>query len=461
MSGRRVTQEQTDDPPGLAAGMRRRWRWIVYPTLLAALAAGAFVLYATPRYTGVAMVLLDDQEGADSVAEAAARDLAVKAIERVGRAAGSELTASGEPRAQPNSREVEAFLQRLIVSPVPRSRLLRIAFEASDPKFAASGANAFAEVLVQSRSAPNSPAKPAGAWLSPKIDALRARAAAADASVEAFRAQLELLVGPSEAAAPAPQPADFNAELAAAHAAEAAAEAKAEGLRRLQAQGRLDEAPASVADDLLRRLNDQRAALKAQIAEASRTLLPLHPRMKEFAAQLAGLDAQIQSAAARTLRALDNEARLAADQAAALSAALPPPAAQASNRVAQAPDAAATSRAGDGRLRVFEAEARAAHDQLDSYLQTYREALARDAESPAPAGARIIAAAEPPSSATYPNAWRTVLMSALAAFLASSGVTAVATRLADRRGSHSVGSIPAIALTGAAVSSPEPIGGPR
>ena len=45
-----------------SAGIMRRWRWVVWPTVAALVASSAFVLLSSPRYTGVAKVLLEDQE---------------------------------------------------------------------------------------------------------------------------------------------------------------------------------------------------------------------------------------------------------------------------------------------------------------------------------------------------------------------------------------------------------------
>ena len=73
------------------------------------------------------------------------------------------------------------------------------------------------------------------------------------------------------------------------------------------------------------------------------------------------------------------------------------------------------------RLRALEMEAKGARDQLESYLQKYGEAAARDADSSAPADARIIATAEPPRTPTFPKVWQTILLATLAAFLARAG----------------------------------------
>ncbi len=422
----------------LSGGVRRRWRWIVWPTLAAAVASTAFVLVASPRYTGVAQVLLNDQEShftragkapglepaatidpdaAQSEAEAAiSTDLARQAVEKLGLASNPEFNSAinAGSGGKADQQLVDKFLSRLTASAAPRSHVLQIEFVSRDPELAARGANTVAEVLVRSRAeAKANTAKAASERLSRRIEDLRAKAADADAKVEAFRAQSGLLGGANGRTAPAQELSDLNTQLANARSAEASATAKTQLLRKLQREGRLDEAPASIVDESMRRFIEARVALQAEIADASRTLLPLHPHMKELAARLAGLDAQIRDAAARNVRALDNDAKLAADQVASLSAAL-----------AEQSRAVANGNADNARLRALETEAKAARDRLESDLQNYREAA--DADNAAPADARIIAMAEPPRLPTFPKAWRTVLLATLGTFVCSTGVAAAA-----------------------------------
>jgi polysaccharide biosynthesis transport protein len=459
-------RDQAVDLTRFGAGIRRRWRWVVWPTVVALVASSAFVLLANPRYTGVAKVLLEDQEsyftkpdkasGLDpaatidpeavqSQAEAvASSDLARKAIDRLGLATDPEFSADRDGKI--DRRVVDKFLSRLTVFPVPRSRVLEIEFVSRDPELAARGANTVAEVYLESQTeAKANAARTAGAWLSRKIDELRAKVADADAKVEAFRAQSGLLGGANGQTVPAQQLSELNAQLSNARSAEAAATAKADLLRRLEREGRLDEAPESIADESMRRFVEQRVTLMAQIAEASRTLLPLHPRMKELSAQLAGLDAQIRDAAARNVRALENDARLAGDQVTSLSAAL-----------SRQSRTVATGNVDDVRLRALEMEAKGARDQLESYLQKYGEAAARDADSGAPADARIIATAEPPRTPTFPKVWQTILLATLAAFLVSGGVAAAATLAADEAEpvSMSIALSPPPAMAAQAAASP-------
>ena len=182
-------------------------------------------------------------------------------------------------------------------------------------------------------------------------------------------------------------------------------------MRSLLKDGKLTDAPALAKDESLRRYAEQRVALKAQIAQESRTLLPGHPRMKELNAQLEGLDSEIRIAIEKAARGLDNDARLAAAQVTSLNATL-----AAQSKVV------ATGNVDEVELRALELDARTARDQLESYLQKYREAIARDADNATPADARVISVASAPRSPTFPKKIETLVLGTLAGLLLSTGV---------------------------------------
>src|SRR5690606_19706307 len=52
------------DLTGHASALWRRKRWIVLPTILAGIAAGVFVMLATPQYRSQALVLIENRETA-------------------------------------------------------------------------------------------------------------------------------------------------------------------------------------------------------------------------------------------------------------------------------------------------------------------------------------------------------------------------------------------------------------
>ncbi|MGD0562788.1 MAG: exopolysaccharide transport family protein [Roseiarcus sp.] len=456
--GAQATRGEAIDLMRLSRALLRRKWWIGVPTLASCFLALVVVTAVSPRYTGVAKVLLENQEsyftrpdkasadpganfdpeGVQSQAETVATtELARKAADKLGLAERDEFNpaSSSNPLAlafallaggrggasKPEDRVVDAFLARLTVFPVAKSRVLQIEFVSADPALAARGANTVAELyLDEQEDAKKNEAKAASAWLSQKIEELRAKVADADAKAEAFRANSGLLAGANGMTVPAQQLADINAQLAAARSTQADAIAKAQSLRTMLRDGRLDEIPDAAKDESLRRYVEQRVALKAQIALESRTLLPQHPRMKELNGELAGLDGEIRLAASKAVLGLENDAKLAGAEVDSLSAA-----------VAKQSKTVATGNVDDVQLRALELDAKTSRDQLESYLQKYREALAREADNAAPADARIIASANEPRTPTFPKKAPTVLLATLAGFLVSVGVAAAHALLTD------------------------------
>ena len=455
--GAETSRSEAIDLSRLGRPLWRRRRWIIIPTFVCAAAALVAVMTISPRYTGVAKVLLENQEsyftrpdkavgsepnanfdaeGVQSQAETVTTtELAHKAVDQLQLAQRVEFNPpeptnpaaivwsllTGGRAGKPEDRLVDAFLLRLTVFPIPKSRVLQIEFSSKDPSLAARGANTVAALYLDAQQqAKRDEAKAASAWLSGKIDELRGKVAEADSKVEAFRARSGLLAGANGLTVPSQQLADMTTQLATARSNQASAVAKAQSLRTMLHDGRLDEIPQVTRDESLRRYVEQRVALKAQIAQESRTLLPEHPRMKELAGELAGLDVEIRSEANKTVAALESAAKLAAADVDSLSASL-----------AKQSKTVASGNADDVHLRALELDAKTANDQLESYLQKYREAVARGAENAAPADARIIATASDPREPTYPKKVPTVLLGTLAGFIVSLGAVVAHVLLTD------------------------------
>jgi uncharacterized protein involved in exopolysaccharide biosynthesis len=428
--------------------LRRRW-WILGPTLVCFALALLFVSVVSPRYTGVAKVLLENQEsyftrpdkavadpgenldpeGVQSQAETVATiELARQAVDKLGLAGRDEfnpkssnplgavfsLLGGGRAGGAGEDRVADAFLSHLTVFPVTKSRVLQIEFVSADPALAARGANTVADLyLTQQENAKKDAAKAASTWLSQRIDDLRGKVADAVAKLEAFRANSGLFAGGNGVNAPAQQLADLNTQLANARAKQADAAGKAQSLRTLLREGRLDDISGVAQDESLRRYIEQRVALKAQIAQESRILLPQHPRMRELAGELAGLDAEIRLAADKAVVALGNDAKIAGSQVDSLSKLL-----------ATQSKVVATGNVDEARLRELDLDATTLRQQLESYMEKYRAALAREADNAAPADARIISAATEPRTPSFPKKAPTLLLGTLAGLLISLGVVA-------------------------------------
>jgi succinoglycan biosynthesis transport protein ExoP len=448
------------DLGSIGRAVRAKARPIIGLTGLALIASFLYVSLATPRYTGEAAILLesgdnfytrpgsdrdpavqpppiDDQAVQSQVLLLSSRGLSIDAIRRlnlVGNAEFDPLAGPPQPwtrllilaglvqnpaNLSPEDRVLEKFSDRLRVFPARGSRVINIEFTSADPQLAAEGANVMADLYLKvQEGAKKNSARSAGAWLSGAIQPLRQKVDEAEAKVEAFRAANGLLMGANNITINTQQLADLNTQLANARAVQADARSKAKLLRDMIQAGRLLDISEVANNELIRRLSEQRATLSAQMALEGRTLLPQHPRMKELVAQLADLDKQIRLAAEKTVRGLENDARIAGSRVDSVNAALD--------------EQKKTSSLGNEKeiqLRALERDAKAARDQLEAYMAKFREASARDDDKAVPPDARIIARALAPSTASFPKKIPIISIATLATLVLSvAGV--VATELA-------------------------------
>ena len=453
---------QSIDLARLYRALLARKRWILGPSLAALALSLAYVEVVSPKYTGVAKVLIENQEGyftkPDKATGEAAPPLDPEAIASevetlttpdVARKIADRLKLASQPEFNPvagglssiinsffgsktdpaktDAAVVDAVLARLTVFAQTKSRVMQIEFLSKNPDVAAQGANAAAEIFLEnSQAAKQETAKAASDWLAKKIETLRAKVVDAGAKVAAFRTKAGLLTGGAadgSATVSGQQLTEINTRLVDARAAQGEANAKARTLRALIREGRFEEVPDVAKDDSLRRLVEQRTNLRGQMASLSRTLLPQHPQMRELTAQLADLENEIKNAALHAVKGMESDARTAALKVEDLNAALT----SQSKTVASGDE-------DNVQLKSLELDAKAARDQLESYVEKYREASARDAQDASPPDARIISQAAAPRLPTFPQKGPIVALSTLAAFLLACGGAATQALLGDDQG---------------------------
>jgi len=431
--------------------LRRSWRSIVVPTVVAGVAAVAFVQGVSPRYIGEAKILLegreaevagatkergeraapsDEQAVASPVQMVMSRDLAREAIRRLKLVGNAEFdpavadigpvrrllmmigaTANPLERA-PEDRVLEAYFDRLLVHPTGQSRILSIEFQSRDPELAALAANTIAELSIAAREgARTATVRDAPTGLGADIETLRTRVAEAEAKVEVYRARNGMM-GSGTAGQPssAQQLGDLSTQLSQARGVQADLTGRVKLIKEMIKGGRISEIRDVASNDLIRRLVDQRVTLRGQLALESRTLLPQHPRIKELKAQVSDLDSQIRSTAERVLRTMENDARLAEARVESLRAA-----------VDAQRDVVSKGDSSEGQLRALEREAKIQREALESLLSRYREASARDAERAMPAEARIVTRAVVPETPSFPKKLPIVSLTMLMALLLSMG----------------------------------------
>lgn len=429
---------------------RKKW-WVIVPTLLVAALTFAGVNLVTPKYKSEARILIEGRENVFLRPEAdkqpdrdravdpetvtsqvqlvLSRDLARKVIKdlKLGERAEFDPVLQGisplrhvltliglakDPLTMtPEERVLEAYNERITAYAVDKSRVIVVEFQSADAELAANVTNAVAEGYLQlQQAAKQDQTRIASQWLAGEIDNLRKKVAEAEAKADDFRSKSNLFIGTNNTSLSNQQLGEFNTQLALARSQKADAEAKAKAIRALLKSGQTIESSEIINSELIRRLSEQSATLRAQLAEQSSTLLGNHPRIKELKAQIADLDRQIHGEAERIVRSLENDARMSGTRVESLTAVLD-----------QMKRQATSSNGQDVELRALEREAKAQRDLLESYLAKYREATARDNLGALPADARIISRAVVTNTPAFPKKVPTVLIATLATLLLGAG----------------------------------------
>jgi succinoglycan biosynthesis transport protein ExoP len=452
-----VVMNGEPDMRGLGRVLWQKKTTILAFTLMSAAAAFVVVNAITPRYRSESRLLLEVRENVFMRAEAdkngndrvtidpeavtsqtqvvLSRDLAHEVIKKEKLDQNPEFDSSGsiarmllglvgigrDPSTMSqDERTLDAYYDRLNVYAIDKSRVIAVDFNSADPELAARVANTVAETYLNlQQSAKQDQTRAAGNWLAVEIDKMRSKVADAEAKVEEYRVKSNLFVGSNNTSLPNQQLTEVNSQIAAARGQKADLEARARQLRDQVRSGKPVESSDIANSDSMRRLVEQRTALRSQLAEQSATLLDQHPRIKELRAQIGEADRQIKIEGERLARQLDNDAAVAGNRLESLTASLD-----------TVKKLASQSNEQDVQLRALEREAKTQRDLLESYLSKYREASARDNINAAPPEARIISRATPANKPTYPKKMPTVLIAAFAAFALSAGFTITGALLA-------------------------------
>ena len=439
----------------LLRGIWRRKLLIIALAVIFGATAAFFVLRAKPTYTVEARVLVDNLETsysradvneqaaqrqfderdiASQVAVIGSRDLAMRVIDELGLAGKSEFDPLQEGiglvgrlaimlgfRQDPAPKSLEQraydrFDSMLSVYPVPESKVIAIRYTASDPAIAAGVANRLAELYVMStRESQSEPTGRAREWLAEQIEVLRKRVAESESAAETFRAKAGLLKG-KEATLGTEGLSELSTQITLAESARSEAQAKARAIRDLlENSGSVDASPDVLNSTLIQRLREQQVALERSLAELSVTYLSGHPKVVAVRNEIANVDRQIRREAMRIVEGLEDQAKIAASREASLRASLAAAKAQAS-----------TSNQDEVELRALEREAAANRQLLETYLNRYVDASARQEIIAQPGYARVIQRADKPAVPSAPLIGPTIMIATLAGLAIGLGLAFLA-----------------------------------
>ena len=442
----------TSDDIEIAALLRavsRKKYWIALFAILAAVTTYVALTFVAPRYTSQARILIErednsykrpaastiqserrtltDQEAVESQVQVLlSQDLAMSVVQ--------DLKLVDDPEFNPQAGEtsvfsrvkkffgldtssstaaiqesvIRAFIKKLDVYQLQKSRVIAVSFQSENPETAARAANRLAELyLTWQQHEKLKQTKQASIWLSAQIAELTKKVEAADIAAERFRSSSGLLQGSNNVTLDAQELSGLNSQLILAKAQRTEAEARAALIRKmLEDKGDVASAADVVNSRLIQRLLEQRVGAQRALAEVSATLLPSHPRIKQLNSELSDLQRRIRQEARKVVTSLQNEAQIAGAREASLRQSLK-----------ELKQVASKGNENQIKLRALEREAKANRDILESYLSRYRDASARRDQASVPAHASIISRAHVTNTPSFPKKAPIALLAAAAVAL--------------------------------------------
>jgi len=228
----------------------------------------------------------------------------------------SLLPVTNPPQTEGSTRTavINTVIDRLKAYNDGESQTIRVGMTSEDAAKSARIANAVVETyLGSSRDARMAAAGEATTWLAQTVEDLRGQVREADAKLEAFRSQNNLIQSQGETALMS-QLAQINTALVQARAERLQAEAQLKAAQQAQS-GRGSQVLSS---PVVQSLREQESAINREIAEMSSRLGPKHPTIIDLNAQRQEVQRDIANEIARIVAGFRNAAEVALAREASL-----------------------------------------------------------------------------------------------------------------------------------------------
>jgi polysaccharide biosynthesis transport protein len=286
-------------------------------------------------------------------------------------------------------KATNAILKRLSVENDGKSYVIKVSVTTPDPDLSAAITNGIsAAYLEQQRQTRVSAIEQANAWLDRYLEQLRAAVVASDRAVEQFRKAHKLTPAKDGMTVDTQQLAELNAELALASSQRAEKEAELQSWQ--SAAHNPEQGMGVVANPLMQRLNEQRAALLRRQAELLTQFGEKYPAVIQARAEVADLDRSIQRETNRVIENANKEVHAARAKEEDLR-----------RRVQAAQQTAAVNDQALVQLRALQRDADANRTLYNNLLQRSKEAaVEKNTQEP---WSRVVSAATAPLVPAFPG----------------------------------------------------------
>ena len=239
-----------------------------------------------------------------------------------GSADNAEAPAADETEGE--SRAIDAFLERLKISPVRNSRIVDVRFRSTDPALASQVVNALARSYIeQSLEFKFMSSKEASDWLSEQLAAQRKQVEDAEAALQRYKEANDAISLEDRENIYVQKLADLNGAVTRAKTDRLEKEALYNQLRGIQANSAaLDSFPAILSNTFIQQLKADVADLQRQVASHGERLGDKHPEMVKVRASLQSAETKLQGEIGKVVQSVRNQYLAAQTQENSLFAAL-------------------------------------------------------------------------------------------------------------------------------------------
>src|SRR5665213_210805 len=436
-------------------GLMRRKMLIMVPAILGFVLGCAFLFVNKPRYLAEAQVIIENQatpfdktvgpqDGSSAwqvsdhmvssqVSAMRSDDIASRVVDQLSLDKNPLYNANLSSRGivsriaillgfkddpslyTPKALAAKTLASNVTIYPIPESNVIGVKSTAAEPNIAAAAANAIVETYVlTTREAGVNDTDRARDWLAKQIDDLRAKVSESDQAVERYRSDAGLIRGTS-ATLSTQQISELNSQIGAAENARIEAQSKVDAIQSMmKAKGDVNSSSDVLASPSLQRLKDEQIIAARDITQASAVYLPDHPKMIAAQRHLDAINNQIKVEAQRVIESLQSQAQVANERAKALHAQLD-----------KLKSDQTQNNFSDVRLQALQRDAAANRTLLQSMLNRFADANARQDASLQPGFARIIQKAVAPAAPYFPRSGPTLMLSSLAGLLLGLGLAFV------------------------------------
>jgi len=282
--------------------------------------------------------------------------------------------------------------QKLDVAIVGRSRVIQVRFTAKEPQLARDVVERIVSHYMDTRRQMDRDLSTGAiAWLQDRIGTLRREVAEADQKVEQTRLRAGLIQGGAGGPMATNELEQTRLRLAEAAAIRARTVAQAEALERNLRVGNWNAVGGSIASPVVAQLRATVAAISTEMAQLSRQYGPKHPRILELQARLNEANASLQQEIRREINGVREAAQVATEQENALK-----------SMIVTMETSYATMQEEAVPLRTLESEAHAKRQLLDNLLNRLEEVEAQQDNRAFPTGVKLVSAPQLPHEPSGP-----------------------------------------------------------